>query len=133
MASDIIVYCNDVYSSVRDAKNDDARNLVTIIRGRDGCTSPEASRAASRRCGRSTSRCASCAQRLEIACDTLRFTDAERAKAHAGAKIADDWNWGYQAWAAANELLMDTDPPREEIARLLTSPRGGLTPRPLES
>ena len=42
MASDIIVYCNDVYSSVRDAKNDDSRNLITIICNQDGCDWQEA-------------------------------------------------------------------------------------------
>lgn len=121
MASDIIVYCNDVYSSVRDAKNDDSRNLITIIRNQDGCDWQEA-----------VARCEQAMQtldqsmrvtreRLENACEVLRFSDAERAQAQAGTKIVNDWNWGYQAWAAANEMLMDTDPPREEISRFLTA------------
>jgi len=123
LASDIIVYCNDVYSSVRDAERDDTRNLVTIIRNQDDCTWPEAVARCEREMRAIDQSIRTMQQRLDIACDTLRFTDAERAQARMGAKIADDWNWGYQAWAAANELLMDTDPPREEIARLLTSPR----------
>ena len=124
MASDIIVYCNDVYSSVRDAKNDDTRNLVTIIRNQDGCGWPEAVARCEREMRAIDESIRTTKQRLDTACDVLRFTDAERAQARMGARIADDWNWGYQAWAAANELLMDADPPREEIARLLTSPRG---------
>ena len=123
MVSDIIVYCNDVYSSVRDAKNDDARNLITIIRAQDGRTWPEAVARCEQEMRALDQSMRIMRERLEIACDTLRFTDAERAQAHAGAKIIDDWNWGYQAWAAVNELLMDADPPREEISRLLTSPR----------
>jgi hypothetical protein len=122
LASDIIVYCNDVYSSVRDAKRDDPRNLITIIRGQDECDWP-AARARSEQQMRTLARSIHVAkQRLDTACDVLRFTDSERAQARMGARIVDDWNWGYQAWAAANELLMDTDPPREEISRMLTSP-----------
>ncbi|WP_307875234.1 terpene synthase family protein [Frankia nepalensis] len=123
LTSDIIVYCNDVYSSVRDAKHDDPRNLITIIRDQDGCDW-QAARARCEREMRTLDQSIHVTkQRLDAACDVLRFTEAERAQARMGARIADDWNWGYQAWAAANELLMDTDPPREEISRMLTSPR----------
>jgi hypothetical protein len=122
LASDIIVYCNDVYSSVRDAKNDDSRNLVTIIRDQDGCDWQEAVVRCEQEMRTIDQSMRSMRERLETACEVLRFTDPERAQARAGSKIVDDWNWGYQAWAAANELLMDTDPPREEISRLLTAP-----------
>jgi hypothetical protein len=124
MVSDIIVYCNDVYSSVRDAKNDDTRNLVTIIRNQGELSWPEAVTRCEREMLALDASIHATKQRLDTACEVLGFTDAERAQARMGARIADDWNWGYQAWAAANELLMDADPPREEIARLLTSPRG---------
>jgi Terpene synthase family 2, C-terminal metal binding len=124
MTSDIIVYCNDVYSSVRDARNDDTRNLVTIIRNQHDLAWPEAVAQCEQEMRALDESIRTTKQRLDIACDVLGFTDAERAQARMGARIADDWNWGYQAWAAANELLMDSDPPREEIARLLTSPRG---------
>ena len=123
MTSDIIVYCNDVYSSVRDAKHHDARNLVTIIGNQDGCGRQEAIARCAREMRVIDESIRTTKQRLDMACEVLGFTEAERAKALMGVRIADDWNWGYQAWAAANELLMDTDPPREEIARLLTSPR----------
>ena len=122
MASDIIVYCNDVYSSVRDAKNDDARNLVTIIRNERDCTWPEAVAQCEQEMRVLDESMRTMQQRLGIACDILQFTDTERAHAHAGSKFVDDWNWGYQAWAADNELLMDVDPPREEISRMLTAP-----------
>ncbi|HET9172972.1 MAG TPA: terpene synthase family protein [Actinospica sp.] len=122
MVSDIIVYCNDVYSSVRDAKREDSRNLITIIRNQDGCTWEEAVARCEREMLTLDRSMATMRERLETAGDVLRFTDAERAQARAAMKIVDDWNWGYQAWAAANELLMDTDPPREEISRLLTAP-----------
>ncbi|MCK9925827.1 terpene synthase family protein [Frankia sp. Mgl5] len=123
LASDIIVYCNDVYSSVRDAKRDDPRNLITIIRDQDGCDWQQARARCEQEMRTLDQSIHTTKQRLDTACDVLRFTDAERAQARMGARIADDWNWGYQAWAAANELLMDTDPPREEISRMLTSPQ----------
>jgi Terpene synthase family 2, C-terminal metal binding len=121
MASDIIVYCNDIYSAVRDAKNDDARNLITIIRRQSGCDWPEAVARCEQEMRTLDRAMQTMRGRLETACEVLRFTEAERAQAKAGAKIVDDWNWGYQAWAAANELLMDTDPPRAELSRLLTA------------
>lgn len=121
MASDIIVYCNDVYSSVRDAKNEDSRNLITIIRSQDGCDWPEAVARCEQEMRRLDQAMRTARARLGAAAEVLRFTEAERAQARAGAKIVDDWNWGYQAWAAANELLMDADPPREEISRMLTA------------
>ena len=124
MVSDIIVYCNDVYSSVRDDKREDPRNLITIIRKQNGLTWPEAVARCEQEMRVLDQSMRTMRERLDVACDTLRFTDTERALAQAGTKIINDWNWGYQAWAAANELLMDTDPPREEISRLLTSPRG---------
>lgn len=122
MASDIIVYCNDVYSSVRDAKNDDARNLITIIRNQAGCDRQEAVARCEQEMRTLDHGMRTMRERLEAACEVLRFTDAERTLANAGVKIVNDWNWGYQAWAAENELLMDTDPPREEISRMLTAP-----------
>jgi hypothetical protein len=128
MASDIIVYCNDVYSSVRDAKNDDARNLISIIRGQDGCDWPDAVARCEREMRGLDESMRTMRTRLEAAAEVLGFTEAERAQAKAGATIVDDWNWGYQAWAAANELLMDTDPPRAEVSRLLV---GAATPAQL--
>jgi hypothetical protein len=122
MASDIIVYCNDVYSSVRDAKNDDSRNLITIIRNQEGCDWQEAVARCEQAMSSLDRSMQTMRERLDSACEVLRFSDAERAQAQAGTRIVNDWNWGYQAWAAANELLMDTDPPREEISRLLTAP-----------
>jgi hypothetical protein len=121
-ASDIIVYCNDVYSSVRDAQHDDPRNILTIIRDQTGCDWQEARTRCEQEMRTLDRSMQTLKQRLADACDVLQFTDAERAQARMGAKIVDDWNWGYQAWAAANELLMDTDPPRDEISRMLTSP-----------
>lgn len=123
MASDIIVYCNDVYSSVRDAKADDSRNLITIIREQDGCDWTEAVARCEQEMANLEAAMQTARERLELACDVQRFTEAERAQARAGTRIVDDWNWGYQAWAAANELLMDADPPREEVSRKLTAPR----------
>jgi hypothetical protein len=122
MASDIIVYCNDVYSSVRDAKNDDSRNLITIIRNQEGCDWPEAVARCEQAMSSLDRSMQAMRERLDTACEVLSYSDAERAQAQAGTRIVNDWNWGYQAWAAANELLMDTDPPREEISRLLTAP-----------
>jgi len=121
LASDIIVYCNDVYSSVRDEKRDDSRNLVTIIRDQSHCTWLEAVAECEQRMRTLDQSMRTMRQRLSIACETLQFTDTERTQADMGAKIVDDWNWGYQAWAAANELLMDSDPPREEVSRTLTA------------
>lgn len=121
MVSDIIVYCNDVYSSVRDAKVDDTRNLVSIIRDESDCTWPEAVAQCEEEMRVLDQSISTMKQRLDVACETLKFNDTERAQALAGSQFVDDWNWGYQAWAAANEMLMDTDPPREEIARLLTA------------
>lgn len=122
MASDIIVYCNDVYSSVRDAKNDDSRNLITIIRKQDGCDWQEAVARCEREMRTLDQSMRTMQERLDAAGEAMRFTDDERAQAKAGTRIVNDWNWGYQAWAAANELLMDTDPPRDEISRMLTAP-----------
>jgi hypothetical protein len=122
MASDIIVYCNDVYSSVRDAKNEDPRNLITIIREQDDCTWQEAVARCEQEMRRLDGSMRTAQTRLDTAGEVLGFTEAERTQAQAGAKIVNDWNWGYQAWAAANEMLMDSDPPREEISRMLTAP-----------
>lgn len=122
MVSDIIVYCNDVYSSVRDAKREDPRNLITIIRDEEGCSWQEAVDRCEKEMLRLDRSMQTTRERLDTACDVLRFNDVERAQAKAGTKIVNDWNWGYQAWAAANELLMDTDPPRAEISQLLTAP-----------
>lgn len=123
MVSDIIVYCNDVYSSVRDAKREDPRNLVTIISRQEGCSWPDAVARCEQEMRVLDQSMRTTRERLDVAGDTLRFTETERAQARAGTKIVNDWNWGYQAWAAVNELLMDTDPPREEISRFLTAPR----------
>jgi hypothetical protein len=123
MASDIIVYCNDVYSAVRDAKKEDSRNLITIIRDEEHCGWTEAVARCEDEMRVLDQSLRTMRERLDVACETLRFNDAERAQARMGARIVDDWNWGYQAWAAANEMLMDTDPPREELARLLTAGR----------
>lgn len=121
MVSDIIVYCNDVYSSIRDAENEDSRNLVTIIRNQEGCDWREAVAHCERQMRVLDQSIRAMQQRLDTACGILGYTEAERAKARLAARIVDDWNWGYQAWAAGNELLMNADPPRREISRLLTA------------
>lgn len=121
LASNSIVYCNDIYSSVRDRQNNDPRNLVAFTQRQTGCSWEEAVGETERGMLELDTALAERARRLDQEWDLLGFEEDDRALGDAYARIINHWHVGYQAWAADNELLMDTDPPRRSTTELLIS------------
>ena len=116
IANDEIVYCNDLYSSRRDRKSEDPRNLVALRRAMTGSTWEEAEGHAERAMFDLDRQFHEEYSRLDEECTRLQLSGPERRLAEAGAKIIADWNSGYQAWALDNEPAMDQHMEHPELA-----------------
>jgi hypothetical protein len=116
IANDEILYCNDLYSSRRDRKNDDPRNLVALHRTYRGCTWQEAEIHAEQTMFALDRQLHQEHSHLDEECHRLQLNEHEQHLAHTGAKIIHDWNSGYQAWALSNEPSMEEHREYPELA-----------------
>ncbi|MEV0611784.1 terpene synthase family protein [Nonomuraea sp. NPDC050404] len=116
MASYCVILTNDLYSAMRDAKNDDHRNPVAQHMKHARVSRQEAEEFVRRLLFDYTDRLHRHVAHLEHECDLLELDPEDRALARIGAQNCINHAAGYEAWAARNEAVMDTLEVRPDVA-----------------